>query len=92
MVCYNDQIAYGLIELLRGHGFHVPQEISVVGFDNSSVSQYSPVKITTFDHPKDEMGRLAARKIIRMVEEGTKETSVVLPMPLVEKESVARLK
>lgn len=92
VVCYNDQIAYGLIELLRGHGFHVPQEVSVVGFDNSSVSQYSPVKITTFDHPKDEMGRLAARKIIRMVEDGTKETSVVLPMPLVEKESVARLK
>ena len=92
VVCYNDQIAYGLIELLRNHGFHVPQEISVVGFDNASVSEYSPVKITTFEHPKEAMGRRVAEKIIRMVETGRQEPSDVMSMTLVEKESVARLK
>ena len=67
VVCYNDQIAYGLIELLRNHGFHVPQEISVVGFDNASVSDYSPVKITRYLRvPKEAMGHRVAEKIIRM--------------------------
>ena len=87
IVCYNDQIAYGVIELLREHGVRVPEDVSVTGFDDSSVSEYSPVKITSFAHPKDEMGRIAAQKLIRMLRDGETEYPVVLPMPLVEKQS-----
>ena len=87
IVCYNDQIAYGVIELLREHGVRVPEDVSVTGFDDSSVSEYSPVKITSFAHPKDEMGRAAAQKLIRMLRDGEMEYPVVMPMPLVEKQS-----
>lgn len=88
VVCYNDQIAYRLIELLRQHGRQVPEEISVISFDNSSVSQYSPVKITSFNHPKEQMGREAAGKIIRMIESKSKEEPLVMNMELVQKGSV----
>ena len=90
IVCYNDQIAYGVIELLSDHGIRVPEDVLVTGVDNSSVSEYSPVKITSFSHPKDEMGRVAANKLIHMLRDGETEYPAVLDMPLYEKQSTKK--
>lgn len=90
IVCYNDQIAYGVIDLLTSRGVRVPEDVLVVGFDNSSISEYSPVKITSFAHPKDEMGRIAANKLINMLRGTEPEYPLVLDMPLFEKQSTAR--
>ena len=90
IVCYNDQIAYGAIDLLTSRGVRVPEDVLVTGFDNSSVSEYSPVKITSFAHPKDEMGRIAANKLIHMLRSGEQEHPLILDMPLFEKQSTAR--
>ena len=68
----------------------VPEEVLVVGFDDSSVSEYSPVKITSFAHPKDEMGRIAANKLINMLRSGDAEYPLILDMPLHEKQSTQR--
>ena len=87
VVCYNDQIAYRLIELFRQRGIRVPEDVCVISFDNSSISQYSPVKITSFNHPKEQMGQEAAQKIIHMIQ-GSRETPLVMPMALICKESV----
>lgn len=87
IVCYNDQIAYGVIELLTKHGIRVPEDVLVLGFDNSSVSDYSPVKITSFEHPKDAMGRIVAEKLIGMLDGNTAEKPLVMPMSLHEKHS-----
>ena len=88
VVCYNDQIAYRLIAFFLSHGVSVPGDVSVTGVDNAGLSSYSPVKITTFDHPKEKMGAVAAEKLIRMIETGEREKSESIPMPLVRKESV----
>lgn len=90
IVCYNDQIAYGVIELLMSRSVRVPEDVLVTGFDNSSVSEYSPVKITSFNHPKDEMGRIAANKLINMLQNGETEYPLVLDMPLHEKRSTMK--
>jgi GntR family transcriptional regulator of arabinose operon len=87
VVCYNDQIAYELIEFLLAHSIRVPEDIEVIGFDNSNLSEYSKVKITTFDHPKELLGQQAADKIIHMVENGAEEKSVVMNMNFVIKNS-----
>ncbi len=86
----NDQIAYGVIDLLTSRGVRVPEDVLVVGFDNSSISEYSPLKITSFAHPKDEMGRIAANKLINMLRGTEPEYPLVLDMPLFEKQSTAR--
>lgn len=90
IVCYNDQIAYGVIELLMSRGVRVPEDVLVTGVDDSSVSEYSPVKITSFAHPKDEMGRVAANKLIHMLRDGETEYPAVLNMPLHEKQSTKK--
>lgn len=90
IVCYNDQIAYGVIDLLTSRGVRVPEDVLVTGCDNSSVSEYSPIKITSFDHPKDEMGRIAANKLISMLRTGEPEQPAILDMPFIEKQSTIR--
>lgn len=90
IVCYNDQIAYGVIDLLQKHNVRVPEDVLVIGFDDSSISEYSPVKITSFVHPKVEMGRAAANKLIHMLRSSEPEQPLVLDMPLHEKESTRR--
>lgn len=66
--CYNDQIALKVVEAIRDAGLRIPDDISVIGYDDSSLATASDVRLTTIKHPKAEMGRRAARLIIAMVE------------------------
>lgn len=88
IVCYNDAIAFSVIDLLQEKGVQVPRNVSVIGFDDSNVSRYSAVKITTMSHPKDQMGMAAAEMIVRMIETGVREKPLVMKMEPVIKESV----
>ena len=85
IVCYNDQIAYSLIKLLENHGVKVPEDVAVTGCDNANLLEYSSLKITTFDHPKEKMGITAADKIINLVENTKPEKSEVLKMNRIDK-------
>lgn len=68
IVCYNDQTALRILEAIRDEGLKAPDQISVIGFDDSSYALASEVKLTTIKHPKTDMGQQAARFIIDMVE------------------------
>lgn len=85
IVCYNDQIAYSLVKLLESHGVKVPEKVVVTGCDNANLLEYSSLKITTFDHPKEKMGIAAADKIINLVENTKPEKSEVLKMKMINK-------
>ena len=49
-----------VIQQLGRMGLGVPEDISVVGFDDSYLAQSSPVKLTTVGHPKEKLGEAAA--------------------------------
>lgn len=92
IVCYNDQIALGLIRLFLGNGVRVPEDTAVIGFDEASLSDYSPVPITTFRHPKEKMGVLAADKIDRLIRDPfCGEASAVMKMEMTVKASTGGL-
>jgi GntR family transcriptional regulator of arabinose operon len=61
IVCYNDEIAHRLIQQLEAEGKRVPEDVSVVGNDDSPLSTLSTPAITTLTHPKEAMGMLAAQ-------------------------------
>lgn len=67
-VCYNDQLAVHLLEAVRQAGLSVPEDLSIVGFDDSSLATATEVKLTTIVHPKSLMGRDAARMLLDMIE------------------------
>ncbi|MDO3408922.1 GntR family transcriptional regulator [Saccharibacillus sp. CPCC 101409] len=69
-VAYNDELAVPLMNAARELGLNLPGDLSVVGFDDSSLALASGVPLTTLSHPKEEMGREAARKLMDMIESG----------------------
>ena len=66
VICYNDEIAYHLIQALLEAGRRVPEEVAVVSFDNSYLSQLGPVPITSLSH-RSRMGRAAAEQMIGLL-------------------------
>ncbi|MFD0696980.1 GntR family transcriptional regulator [Paenibacillus sp. GCM10027628] len=67
-VCYNDELAVHLLEAIRKLGLQVPQDVSLVGFDDSMLATATEVKLTTLSHPKTDMGVDAAELLIDMIE------------------------
>jgi LacI family transcriptional regulator len=63
----SDQMALGVIEALRRRGLRVPHDASVAGFDDLPVVRWSSPPLTTVRQPLSEMGRLAARTVLRCV-------------------------
>jgi GntR family transcriptional regulator, arabinose operon transcriptional repressor len=65
-ICYNDQVALSILNLLREMELRVPEDISIVGFDDSSLAEAT--NLTSVSHPKLEMGVAAAKWIVSAVE------------------------
>jgi GntR family transcriptional regulator of arabinose operon len=68
IVCYNDEVAIKVLDLLRKLDIKVPEDLSIVGYDDSYLAEASEVKLTSVTHPKAEMGIEAAKWIISALE------------------------
>ncbi|MGI4787672.1 MAG: LacI family DNA-binding transcriptional regulator [Janthinobacterium lividum] len=66
--CANDAIAYGCMEVLAGHGLHVPQDISIVGFDDSLTARMTAPPLTTVRQPLRQMGHAAVELLLPRIE------------------------
>lgn len=90
--CFNDDIAIGAIHALKKAGLKVPQDISVVGFDNIKVSAFIDPPLTTIDQPAYDMGRRAVEVLVSQIRhEPLLRNKEVLPYQLIERDSVARV-
>lgn len=67
-VCYNDELAVRLLDVVRKAGISVPQQLSIIGFDDSFLATATDVKLTTLTHPKTAMGQQAASLLLDMIE------------------------
>ncbi|MHB9775248.1 GntR family transcriptional regulator [Lacticaseibacillus rhamnosus L34] len=90
IAAYNDQLAIKLMSWLQGQGYRIPDDISIVGFDNYSMSEYVTPKLTTASHPKRKMGMNAAQMLLDQISHQS-VASVVFPPQIIERESVRNL-
>ena len=67
IVVYNDEVAYELIDKLSQAGIAVPENISLVGNDDSALATGGRTALTTLTHPKEAMGKLAAQYIMAAI-------------------------
>jgi len=67
LVCANDEMASGAMTYAREHSFSLPEQLSIIGFDNVSFSRHIYPKLTTIDNPIGEMGQMAARLVLKNV-------------------------
>jgi LacI family transcriptional regulator, galactose operon repressor len=88
--CFNDNIAIGAIQAARARGLRVPEDVSVVGFDDVEHATIVTPALTTVRQPLAEMGRTAVSLLIRLLERQRFETlHVELATRLVVRDSTA---
>jgi LacI family transcriptional regulator len=91
VVCANDEMAAGVMETAREQGLKVPEDISVIGYDNVSFSRFLHPKLSSIDCRIDEMGQMAARCVLKnMYGETDIEVQNSFEPNLILRESVKR--
>jgi DNA-binding LacI/PurR family transcriptional regulator len=85
--CYNDLTAMGAISALKKSGRRVPQDVSVMGFDDIAFAEYVDPPLTTIRQCKYDMGRLATEMVLDLLNGETPVAKVFLRGELVIRES-----
>jgi GntR family transcriptional regulator of arabinose operon len=86
VVCYNDDVAIQILAILKSNAISVPEQISVVSFDGSVFGNISTPKLTSLLLKKEEVGRIAAGKLVNLMK-GIDEKPYVIPWIMEQKES-----
>lgn len=68
LVAYNDISAIGAMKAFREANLRIPHDISIVGFDDISIASFSIPPLTTIRQPLEEMGRIAAKTVVGLIE------------------------
>lgn len=88
----NDVIALGAMKALQEKGYRIPEDISIIGFDDLPYSEISSPPLTTLRVPKQDMGKLAVRRIVEMMRESSKtKIKIQVCTSFVERGSVREL-
>jgi DNA-binding LacI/PurR family transcriptional regulator len=86
----NDLAAVGALHALERRGFAVPDDVSVVGYDNTALADLGHIDLTTIDQPRRELGATAVRLLIERLRDGRRRARhVVLPPRLVVRGTTA---
>jgi DNA-binding LacI/PurR family transcriptional regulator len=86
----NDLAAIGAVSAIEAAGLRVPQDISVMGYDNSYLSRLRHLSLTSIDQSASQLGRLAIDRILERIERGrSKAIRDVLPPSLIPRGSTA---
>jgi DNA-binding LacI/PurR family transcriptional regulator len=88
--CYNDMSALGAIQSIRAHGLRVPEDISVVGFDDIFFSTYMQPPLTTVRQPMRKMGLLAMQSLFKLMSGEESEISIKVDAELIVRGSTSR--
>ena len=63
-VCYNDEVANKMVGICMDQGIRIPDDLSIVGIDNSDLSRFCEIPFTSADNPVQELGKIAAEMMI----------------------------
>ena len=86
----SDETAVGVVEAARARGLRVPEDLSVVGFDDTQIARLSSPALTTVRQPLQEMGKVALRTAMRLATDGEVDSHhVELATELVVRRSTA---
>ena len=86
--CCNDLMAVGALNACKSLDLSVPEDVSIMGFDNVSLSRYVAPKLTTMDQNMFQLGESAASLVVEKIRYG-RSKKIVLGNMLVQRESVA---
>jgi len=90
--CGNDEMAIGAMTICKQKGLRVPQDISIVGFDDVEIAEFYDPPLTTIRQPRQELGRRAMAELLSLLEDDGREIGqrIVLQHTLVVRASTER--
>ena len=89
----SDVMALELIDEAKKQNLRIPEDLSVIGFDDNPISEYSPIKLSTVAQPLVEMGRLGVEHLNQIVTRNIQQpVKVVLETKFIERDSTRALK
>jgi LacI family transcriptional regulator len=90
VVCANDDMAAGAMAAAHERGMSLPDDLSIVGFDDAPIARFVYPKLTTVHYPIADMSRMAARWVLKNVYEQQHDVQQVFEPRLVERDSVGK--
>ena len=84
-----DLLAVGIMSGLFEKGRRVPEDISIIGFDDLYLSSITSPRLTTIHQDIVEKGRLAASMLIDTLEKKETKREIIMPVSLIERNSVS---
>lgn len=85
----NDLMAVGFMDAALNDGVRIPEDVSVIGFDNRQECRFTRPRLTTVDIPLEKMGEKAGQILLDLIKWKTPEDrKVILPCEFLEKNSV----
>ncbi|KUP94994.1 LacI family DNA-binding transcriptional regulator [Tritonibacter horizontis] len=92
LFCASDEMAIGFMGAVQHQGIRVPEDVSLVGFDNIEVVGHLSPALTTIRQRRTQIGEQAARLLLDMIEAGTLTgVSEIIEVELICRDSVARI-
>jgi DNA-binding LacI/PurR family transcriptional regulator len=77
----NDLVATGVLSAADELGLHVPDDVSIVGYDNTHLAAIRHVSLTSVDQPRRDMGRVAAERLTARIDDPMREPIQTLVVP-----------
>lgn len=89
ILCVNDFMALGVLRALHDRRIRVPEEVSVTGFDNINLSEFTNPSLTTVNIPRERIGRLVFEALVPQSDRPAIAREIVVHPELVIRDSTA---
>lgn len=90
VLCGNDYIALGVMKGLKENGIKVPEDVSIIGYDNMELCEFTTPQITSVNHLDEDIAEKALVKLVNILD-GKKEKSENTNIKIIERESVKNI-
>jgi DNA-binding LacI/PurR family transcriptional regulator len=89
VICVSDMVAYGAVKCLKDKGISVPGDISIVGFENLTISNFIDPPLTSLSFDRNKFAEAGVESLLNTIQNNT-YTKTLLPMELVIRKSAGR--
>ncbi|MDO6687938.1 MULTISPECIES: LacI family DNA-binding transcriptional regulator [unclassified Agarivorans] len=87
LFCFNDMMALGAMKAATQLGIKVPQDLSIVGFDDLLFAEYTNPELTTIRQPQEDIGKTAANTLMKILQGGKANQDTIVPTQLLVRAS-----